>query len=57
MDHLHSISAQGLEPVQPNATYYPSHPKAVSKGGKKGVIQTLGFLNNFLLELWGPAVF
>lgn len=51
MDHLHSISAQGLELVQPNANYYPSHPKALSKGEKKGVILTLGFLNNFLLEV------
>lgn len=35
MDHFHGISAQGLKLVQPNATYYPSPPKAVPKGGKK----------------------
>lgn len=35
MDHLHGISAQGLELVQPNATCYPSPPQTVLKREKK----------------------
>lgn len=51
MDHLHSISAQALELVQPKCNLLPLPSQISIQRRKKGVIQTLGFLNNFLLEL------